>query len=146
MSRAWTAILAAGLMTLAAGAQQADNAQTVSGFRVPEYDDENNLKSELFGEFARVLPDGVIEISQLKIDVYNKKGKVDMTVTAPKCAYNQKEGLAKSDTDVRIARENMVVTGVGFSWNGQNERFEILNKAKVVLKEAQKQVDTGVKE
>ncbi len=145
MNRVWRAILAAFLVALAARAQQKDPAQTVSGFRVPEYDDEGHLKSELFGEFARVLPDGVIEISQLKIDVYNK-GQVDMTVTAPQCAYNQKEGLAKSDSDVRIARENMVVTGVGFSWNGQNERFEILNKAKVVLKDAHKQVDTGAKE
>jgi hypothetical protein len=137
--------VAAFLVALAAQAQQKDTAQTVTGFRVPDYDAEGHLKSELFGELARVLPDGVIEISQLKIDVYNKD-RVDMTVTAPKCAYNQKDGLAKSDSDVRISRENMVVTGVGFTWNGQSQRFEILNQAKVVLKDAHRQVDTGVKE
>jgi hypothetical protein len=145
MNRVCRAILATMLLALAARAQQADTGQTITGFRVPEYDDNGKLKTELFGDTARVLPDGVIEITQLKIDVYNK-GQVDMTVTAPKCAYNQKEGLAKSDSDVRIARENMVVTGVGFTWTGQNERFEILSKAKVVLKDAHKQMDTGVKE
>ena len=145
MNRVFRIMMAVALLALAARAQTVDNAQTVSGFRVPDYDDKGNLKSELFGDYAKVLPDGVIEITQLKIDVYNK-GAVDMTITAPKCAYNQKEGAAKSDSDVRISRENMVVTGTGFTWTGQNERFEILSKAKVVLKGASQQIDTGVKE
>jgi hypothetical protein len=143
MNRVIELAVAVLFVAFAARAQQ-DAGQTVKGFRVPEYDDNNNLKSELFGDFARVLPDGVIEITQLKINVHNE-GKVDMTVTAPKCVYNQKDGLAKSDSAVRISRENMVVTGTGFNWTGQARRFEILSQVKVVLKDAHKQMDTGVK-
>jgi hypothetical protein len=136
------AVLALVLSTGVARAQDEQSGQTVSGFRLPEYDEQNNLKSELIGEFAKVLPDGVIEITQLKIDFYND-GKVDMTVTAPKCTYKQQEGTAVSDSEVRIARDNMVVTGVGFAWSGHDERFEIFKNAKVVLKGARKGMDTG---
>jgi hypothetical protein len=119
--------------------------QTVTGFRVPDYDEENNLKSQLFGDFAKVLPDGVIEITGLKIDFY-QEGEVGMTVTAPHCKYNQRRGLAESDSDVRIERENMVVTGIGFIWSGKEESFLIRQKAKVVLKDVRRHVKTGVEE
>ena len=119
--------------------------QTVAGFRVPEYDENNQLKSQLFGDFAKVLPDGIIEITQLKIDFYSE-GKVEMTVTAPQCTYRQKEGKAESDADVRITREDMVVTGRGFAWNGRDEKFEIFKDAKVVLKGVHKQVSEGATE
>ncbi len=133
-------MLALALVVLAAGAQEV--GQTVAGFRVPEYDADNNLKSQLFGDFARVLADGVIEITGLKIDFYSKQ-QVAMTVTSPKCRYNQKVNLAESDADIRIARENMVVTGVGFSWNGRDERFLIRDQAKVVLKGLRSGIETG---
>ncbi len=139
------AAMMAGLAAFGVRAQEGQpgqTGQTVSGFRLPEYDEQNNLKSELIGEFAKVLPDGIIDITQLKIDFYND-GKVDMTVTAPQCTYKQQEGTAVSDSAVRIARDNMVVTGEGFSWNGHDERFEIFKNAKVVLKGVRKGLDTG---
>ncbi len=129
----------------AVSGQQAPQAQTVTQFRVPEYDDDGNLKSQLFGEFAKILPDGVIEIMGLKIDFF-QDGEVGMTVTAPQCKYNQKQAQAESDSDVRIERENMVVTGVGFAWSGKDEKFRIMDKAKVVLKNARKQMESGAQE
>jgi len=133
-------------MALAAGSGAAeDEAQTVAGFRVPEYDENNQLKSQLFGDFAKVLPDGVIEITQLKIDFYSG-GEVEMTVTSPRCTYRQKEARAESDADVRITREDMVVTGRGFAWNGRNETFEIFKEAKVVLKGGRNQMAAGATE
>lgn len=139
----WVAVLIA-VSAVAAFAFE-NVGQTVTGFRVPEYDESNNLKSQLFGDFAKVLPDGVIEITGLKIEFY-QDGEVGMTVTAPNCRYDQKGGRAESESDVRIARENMVVTGVGFQWVGKDEQFKILNKAKVVLKNARTQMETGAEE
>ena len=138
-------VLALLLALAAPGGAKEESAQTVTGFRVPEYDENNHLKSQLFGDFAKVLPDGVIEITQLKIDFYSD-GKVDMTVTSPKCTYKQKEGMAESEAEVRIARDNMVVTGRGFTWKGRDEKFQIFNEAKVVLKEARQQMGTGATE
>jgi hypothetical protein len=137
--------LALLLAAVAAVWAEESSVQTVAGFRVPEYDENNRLKSQLFGDFAKILPDGVIEISQLKIDFYSD-GKVDMTVTAPRCTYKQKEGTAESDADVRITREDMVVTGKGFAWSGRDEQFRIFQEAKVVLKGARKQMTAGATE
>ncbi len=120
-------------------------AQTVTGFRVPEYDSQNRLKSELFGDFAKIMPGGVIEITQLKIDFYDEDA-VNMTVTAPHCTYKQETGAAESDSEVRIAGKEMVVTGKGFSWDGRSEVFQIFHEAKVVLKDARRQVETGAEE
>ena len=64
------AMLFAFCLTAAAQTQDEAQVQTVTGFRVPDYDEDNNLKSQLFGDFAKVLPNGVIEITQLKIDFY----------------------------------------------------------------------------
>ncbi len=121
--------------------------QTVTGFRVPEYDEENNLKTLLLGDFAKVLADGVIEITGLRIEVY-QEGKVAMTVTAPHCRFHQKTGMAESDGDVRIANEEMVVTGKGFNWNNKDEVFNIRSQTKVVLRNARRAVesDTGEEE
>jgi hypothetical protein len=138
-------VLALLLAFAAPGWAAEESEQTVTGFRVPEYDENNQLKSQLFGDFAKVLPDGVIEITQLKIDFYSD-GKVDMTVSSPKCTYKQKEGMAESEAEVRIARDNMVVTGRGFAWNGRDEKFQIFNEAKVVLKESRQQMSTGATE
>jgi len=133
------------VMTAGAGFDKS-MVQSVTGFRVPEYDEDNNLKTEIFGDFAKVLPNGVIEITKLKIDFY-EKGEVGMTVTAPQCTYDQQRGTADSDAGVRIFRKNMVVTGVGFSYNQKEETFKILNKAKVVLKDAHKHMkDIGAEE
>lgn len=126
----------------AGGAEDEEPVQTVTGFRVPEYDAQNNLKSQLFGAFAKVLPGGLIDITDLKMEFF-QDGKVDMTVTAPQCTYDQDGGAAKSDTDVQIARENMVVTGKGFSWEGKTQRFKIFSQARVVLKQARERIEPG---
>ncbi|MBN1269020.1 MAG: hypothetical protein JXB04_05490 [Kiritimatiellae bacterium] len=124
-------MLCAALARAAAG----EEAPTLTGFRVPEYDQDGKLNSELFGDLAQFQPDGIVKISNLRIDFYKGTG-VEMRVTAPECNYNEKKKEAESDSSVRIARDNMVVTGVGFVWKAGRERLEIFNEAKVVLKEA----------
>jgi len=120
----------------------AEEVQTLAGFSVPEYDKNGNMTSQLFGDFAEFLPGGKVKISNLKIEFYDGK-KVEMRVTAPRCDYDQKDKSAESDSSVRIARDNMIVTGVGFRWNAKKEKLYIDSKAKVVLKNVHDQVDLG---
>lgn len=116
--------------------------QTVSGFKVPDRDENNNLKSVLYGDFARVRPDGIVEITNVRLEFY-KEGAVEMTVTSPQCVYNQKEGTARSYADVEIVREGLKITGKGFWWSAKQERFEIYQKARVEIRGAQKGVESG---
>jgi hypothetical protein len=113
----------------------------IKGFRVPNYDDNSVMTSQIFGESARVLPDGNVEITDLKMEFYSYKGEeriTDMTVTSPICYFNREHGIAISDNDVRISRDDMVVTGKGFMFNNQKQELRILSQSKVVLKGAQK--------
>ena len=137
---------ALALLLVFGGAVRAEDnslqTQTVAGFRVPEYDENNQLKSRLFGDFARILPDGIIEITRLKIDFFTE-GRAHMTVTSPLCVYNQKDNTARSDSDIRIERENLLITGTGFWWSAKEERFEIFRQSRVEIKGALKQMETG---
>lgn len=136
---AWVCL--AGFMVLVAHAIDLVG-QTVTGFRVPDYDEENNLKTLLLGDFAKVLSDGIIEITELRIEFY-QAGKVTMTVTAPQCRFNQKAGVAESDGEVRIANDDMVVTGRGFEWINSDEVFKIRSDTRVVLRNVRSAVETG---
>ncbi|MBW7908672.1 MAG: LPS export ABC transporter periplasmic protein LptC [Kiritimatiellae bacterium] len=140
MRRALLGASVIGLLAVGfALAQAGDEAQTVTGFRVPTYDGEGRLTSQLFGDSARILPDGAVEIAELRMEFYTRVGDttnraLDMRVTSPRCFYNRNTGIATSDAPVRISRDNMVVTGVGFRWSGNEERLEIYEQSKVVLK------------
>ncbi len=141
--------LAAGLGVLSVGlavwAQDATEVQEVTGFRVPEYDEQGNLKAQLFGDFARVLPDGLIEITGLKMERF-QDGEVEVRITAPQCTYDRRANKGGSDSEVRIAGSNMVVTGKGFFYNGREEKFQIFSAAKVVLRDVRRKVESDGKQ
>lgn len=132
----------AGLALLAAGwvwAQGAPDVQQVTGFRVPSYDDQGNMTSQMFGDAARIMTNGMVEITELRMEFY-ARGSADrqlqMRVTSPRCFYDRGTSSATSEAPVRISRDNMVVTGTGFTWDGKKERLQIGRDAKVVLKDA----------
>lgn len=129
------AIAAAGWVL----AQSAPDLQQVTGFRVPSYDDQGNMTSQMFGDAARIMTNGMVEITELRMEFY-ERGSADrqlqMRVTSPRCFYDRGSSSATSSAPVRIARDNMVVTGTGFTWDGRKERLQIMSSAKVVLKDA----------
>ena len=130
-------VLFVGLVV--AGRAQED-APTLSGFRVPEYDEEGNKVSELTGDRAKLGAKGDIEITNLRLEFY-KDNKVDTLMTSPKCTYNQQKGVAYSRSNVRMVRESMVVTGKGFAFDRTNELFKIFSEAKVIIKGIKQDAD-----
>lgn len=116
-------------------AQMREGDQFIRGFEVPEFDRDNRLRSKLFGELARLLPSGLVDITKMRIDFFDDNREVEMRVTADTCLYDRNTRDASSDTAIRIARENMIITGVGFHFQAAEGRFEIHDQAKVVLKD-----------
>lgn len=133
------------------GAQEATNTPSVSaldefietgmevaGIRAPYYDDAGVLKAELFGEQAKVLADGTVDITNLRIDIY-EDNRVTITVFAPQCfaatgtSADGKGFSARSDGYVLITLDQAVISGQGFRFSSENSRFEILNDAKVLV-------------
>jgi hypothetical protein len=102
-------------------------------FRVPDYDANGKLKSQVLGEVAELRPDGKIEITNLKIELYNEKKEVQGTVWAAKCLFDRQTRSAVSDTAVRLTQGKMVLTGTGLRWDAVNQRLEILHDVRVVL-------------
>ncbi len=151
--RAWVVyvvlLLAAAAPLVRAQMSAADGStQQITGFRVPSYDAENNLTSQLFGDSARILPDGRVDITGLRLEFYSsgETGRVtEMKVTSPRCLYERSSNSATSAAPVRLARDNMVVTGTGFAWMNKEQRMEIYSDAKVVIRDAQRSMKGIVK-
>jgi len=113
-----------------------------SGLRIPDYDDQGQLRAQLYGEHFKVLDTGEVEITNLKIEMY-KDGEVAMTVFSPHCFFDRDTHQARSDGDVLIESEMMTVIGRGFTWSAEAGRFEIMHDSKVLVKEV---AQTGMKE
>lgn len=109
--------------------------QTIREFEVPEFDRDNRLRYRLFGDFARILPTGAVDITGMRVDFYDANRQVEMRVTAAQCVYDRNERSAHSEERIRIARENMIITGKGFRWNPDDGRFEIQEEAKVIFRD-----------
>ncbi|MBN2685514.1 MAG: hypothetical protein JXR40_09570 [Pontiellaceae bacterium] len=111
------------------------------GIRVPYYDEEGNLKAMLYGWTAKVLENNVINISELRIDVY-KDGKLDASVFAPQCLVHEVKRneesilVAESAGEVLVELDGLTIVGKGFRFRSDQNRFEILNEAKVIVDES----------
>ncbi len=104
----------------------------LTGFEIPDYDKENNLKSILSGDSAVPKGEDEITISNLKINSYDA-GEINMIMTAPHCIYNKKTRIAKSKSRIKIDRKDMVITGEDFEYDSKSKIFKINKDVKVVL-------------
>jgi len=118
-----------------------DKLTVMEDFSLPlEYDEANNIKSQLFGQKAIFTPGKPVDISEFKLEFY-KKGKLEMSVKSPQCDYDQATGTANSESKVRIDRkaDGLTITGKGFSWDAKGEKFTIFKNTRVTLKNMGKQ-------
>ncbi len=121
-----------------------ESGMEVEGIQAPYYDDKGNLKALLYGDFAKVLADGVADITNLRIDVY-QDGEIMMTVFAPQCfsrmiepdgSAGKKVLSVYSEGDVLIELESMSIAGRGFDFSSDDSRFTIHHDSKVLVKKA----------
>ena len=143
--KGWAGVLLWALVWVA-WAQNAD-FQSGTGVRIPEYDEQGHLKSLMFCDLVKSLPDGNIEITGLKVEFYEGT-QVTMRVMAPLCIFDRARNTAQSEgpagTSVAVGRGRMVVTGTGFLFNNKDERFKILKDVKVVLKGGRRELNQGM--
>jgi hypothetical protein len=114
-------------------AAQAEGLQA-EGIRVPDYDANGRLTSELFGDAAHELADGTIEVSNLRLNMY-KEGRLDGFIITPRCIYNRTSRMAFSNSEVTMQRGNLLVSGIGFRWYTDKQVLEILNRSSVIIKD-----------
>lgn len=122
------------LSDLVAGEMEAEGTSMV-------FYDEGSLKALLFGRHAKVLENEVIDVSDLRIDVY-QDGKIDAAIYAPQCLVHAVERgeetilVAESDGEVLVEFDGLTIVGRGFRFRSDQNRFEILKDAKVIVEES----------
>lgn len=138
--RQWLAAAAAGAALGALAQLQPGGSAT--GFRVPDYDDEGRLRSQLSGERATMLTPDVVEIENLQVDMF-RDGVVETRIVSPHCIYNRRAHIAMSTSSVRIIRGDVVITGEDYRYEPRRQRFMIQTNARVVIRDVRKLAPPG---
>ena len=132
------ACTACGTMSLAQQLAGMEDRE-IDDFRIPEFDASGMLKSEIFGKKAKMLQDNKIRITGLQIIMYKKRlvtsasNEVDAVLSSDHCTVDQKSKDAFSNAEMKIVRDNVVITGKGFRWSAGIQRIEILNNFHMVM-------------
>ncbi len=135
-------------LTLPVMAAPPDIGGVATGVRFPSFNEKGQMTSVILGDTARVMPNGYVEITNLRMDFLDpnsSEAKVQMHVESPHCLYHRERGAAASDKDVRITSDRMTVTGTGFVWENQSQVLKILSNSKVVLRGGKEQLSEGIK-
>lgn len=119
-----------------AGEGTADTKNPViRNFSLPEYNEKMELVSKIEGDSAEAVKADTFEITNLRFEMY-RNGKVNARVTSPACTFNKRKNEGKSNSEIRITRDGMVVTGEAYQFSGKKEKIVITKNAKVVLRSA----------
>lgn len=124
------ALLAHGLT--GARAQAVSGDATITGFSIPEVDEEGRVKWKLLGDTAVLKASGPVDIRGMRIEMY-KNETVDLVLRSTRCLYDRDRQEAHTDTPVEIKGRDIVVTGDGFFWSNTNNLLVIRRNAKVVF-------------
>ena len=85
----------------------------MSGFRLPEYDEEGQIVSQFFGKHAVYDSGGDVKITGVRMEFYRDE-EIFLEVKSPHCFYNQKTRDAHSDAPITAEMDGFSLSGVGF--------------------------------
>ncbi len=122
----------AGLLTV--GHALDLDSQVAKKVRYPAYDAKGQIQYEVFGDEARVLPDGRIHVINLKLLLY-EDGRKATEITSPECFLDRARQIALSTSAVCLVRAEMKLTGVGYevTWTNQAGHVTLHDQVRLVL-------------
>lgn len=139
-SKPWKTLLLIVALCGSAVAQLED--MEISGFRVPEYDEQGQMTYQLFGDHAVLGSDGMVKVEGVRVEFYREE-HVFMTVTSPYCFYNQKTRKVHSDAPIRAEMDDVELTGTGYLLNADERTVQVLEESRVVFQELLKESKSG---
>jgi len=122
---------------------QLQPGQEVEGFRVPNFDEQGQLKSQLFGDRAVVRSSDLIELENVRVELY-RDGLVETRISSPHCLYLRRARVVQSTSSIFIVRGDVQVTGENYRYDQRRDRFMILTNAKVVIRNARRQIPANL--
>ena len=121
------------------GRAQENGPQHASDFTSTEYYEpphQRQIKSVLSGAEALPQPGGQLIIKQLKLEIFNLDGKLEITILAPECIYDTLKGVANSPghLQLRTGDGKILTEGDGFLWRQSVQILNISNNVCTVIK------------
>ena len=104
----------------------------ISGFRVPEYDEQGQMTAQLFGDHAELESDGQVNIKGVRVELY-REGKVFMEVTSPHCFYDQNSRKVSSEAPVSAKMDGVSLTGRGYLLDVEERTVHVTADSRVVF-------------
>lgn len=133
-----------GLALVLAGsvlAQELD--MEISGFRVPEYDEQGKMTSQLFGDHAEIDQGGDVSITGVRMEFY-REDETFMTVESPTCLYNQKTQIARSDATVFADMDGLQLRGRGYRLNAAKRTVKLFADSEVTIADVMQKETEGL--
>lgn len=122
----------------------ADRAQQIPGGHATDFvsntyfepPHEQQVKMRLSGAEASPLPGGMLDVKQLRIEVFAVDGKLEATIRAPQCAYALMDGFASSagHLEMETSDGKIRTEGDGFLWRQSDNSLTISNNVYTVIK------------
>jgi lipopolysaccharide transport protein LptA len=110
---------------------------TISGgWRMPLME-ENRMKTLLTGEGAKPLASGALEISKVKIQIFDDQNppKTRMAIEAPQCVFDSGKKIATSAGPIalRATDGSFSIEGIGFIWDQAGGKLSISNSVRTII-------------
>jgi lipopolysaccharide transport protein LptA len=105
----------------------------ISGFRVPEYNAQGEMTSQLFGDRAEMLSGGEIKVSVLRVEFYQDDA-LFMEVSSPYCFYRRADKQARSDAPVFAKTDEIQLQGKGFLLEAADRTVHVLDETRVTIR------------
>jgi len=105
----------------------------IEKFEFPDRDENGELRRRITGERARLLPDGLLDVENARMEFYSSN-KLVMVLTTPRCVVDRARNRATTDAPIRVERDNMVITGIGGEWDGNKGEVNIRSNTQMVVR------------
>jgi len=140
-SKHWKVMLLVLGLSLQASAQI--EGMEISGFRVPEYDEQGQMTAQLFGDHAELGSDGLVKIEGVRVELY-RDGEVFMDVLSPRCFYNQKTRKVDSEAAVSAEMDGARLTGIGYRLDVDARTVHVLSDSRLAFTDGTQQSGLGL--
>lgn len=104
---------------------------------LPIFTDREGYRSmTLRGTAVRPGADGSIAVEDLNVTIFDEKPdpKVDTVLLSPSATFFPKQNLARGDKAVRLIRDDIEVTGVGWSYDHAAKKVSLDHNVRVTFR------------
>ena len=110
----------------------ASDFTSVQYFEAP---DEQKIKMRVSGAEATPLPETMLAVKQLKLEMFSTNGTPDVVVNAPQCTYAPLNGMASSAGRLELIAlgGKLRVEGEGFLWRQAEGTLNISNRVDTTI-------------